>query len=329
MSPNSPSTSPPRLAGWVVRAIAHSLGVLVSAVAVFALMVDWATFEVMWASAQHADFLAMSTFEIAVHLGLAGCMWALAVLGFEVVTSRRAPVKKLLDAADGSVMTETLVVLPIFLLLTFGIAQLAVNNMAGLVTNTAVFQSGRTVWLWTSEAEANRRGVTMDKVRELARVQAAAVLTPVAPGEFIQSLGGGSDEFLQMRGALLGSQIPTFSQDAGNFAMTAANGFMAGENLTHLPGPDSAFFRAFDESGFRQRTVRKFTFAYHATEVEIIDESDRVGVRLTYNHHQAFPMVGALFGDVRTDIGSRPGYYSEIEREFTMPPQILPNPRWE
>ncbi|MFW6058513.1 MAG: hypothetical protein ACOC9W_06625, partial [Persicimonas sp.] len=204
MSPNSPSTSPPRLAGWVVRAIAHSLGVLVSAVAVFALMVDWATFEVMWASAQHADFLAMSTFEIAVHLGLAGCMWALAVLGFEVVTSRRAPVKKLLDAADGSVMTETLVVLPIFLLLTFGIAQLAVNNMAGLVTNTAVFQSGRTVWLWTSEAEASRRGVTMDKVRELARVQAAAVLTPVAPGEFIQSLGGGSDEFLQMRGALLG-----------------------------------------------------------------------------------------------------------------------------
>jgi hypothetical protein len=322
----NPKATASFLTRWLVRIVAHSLGVVVVALLLLLPYLNQATIEVITASAQHSAFLEMSAFEAVFHLSLAACLWALCVIGFEIVTSKRKPVAKLLRLQRGSVMTETLVILPVFFLLTFGIAQLAVNNIAGLLANAAVFQAGRTGWLWASEADAGRRGVTMTKAEELARVQAAAVLTPVAPAEFVQA-GTTSLEFRQMRGILLGSQVPSFSQDTGAAAMTAAPALMAGTNMLNQSERDSTFGRAFDTSDFRQRTVRKFTFAYHATELTVTNGGDDVVTSLTYHHHQAFPIVGGIFGDVSLEIGGRPGYYTEIKREFSMPKQIMPNPR--
>jgi hypothetical protein len=315
----------PSLKRRAVRCAAHLTGVLTLASLMLIPFVNQATLETFWRSAQHPAFLRLTWLDAVLYLGLAGCLWALAVILFEVITSRRAPVRKTLRLKRGSVMTETLIVLPIFLLLTFGIAQLAINNIAGLMTNAAVFQAGRTAWLWSSEAQAGRMGVTNALVAEMAHVQAAAVLTPVAPGEFVQSTDNSSPQFDQMRGILVGSQLPAFSDDTGRTGMNAADALLAGENMMSFSGRDSTFIRALDTSSWQQRTARKFTFAYQASTVQVLNSGGEVGVRLTYLHHQAFPLVGRIFGQPRTDVGDRPGFYSVITRSFTMPAQIPPN----
>lgn len=314
------------LTRYGLRALVHFVGVLTVGALIMVPFLNRATFGAILTSAQSADYLGLIWTDLAIYLGLAACLWAMVVIVFEVLTSRRNPVQKTLNLERGSVMTETLIILPVFLLLTFGIAQLAVNNVAGLLTNTAAFQSGRTAWLWSSEADIGRRGVNDTMVEELTRVQAAAVLTPVAPGEFIQDTGGGTEEFKKMRGILVGSQLPSFSSDTGQAGMDAADVLVNGTYLTKVSGRDSSFLRAIDStSGFRTRAARKFTFAYHATDAQIVNQGDNVGVRLTYFHHQAFPLVGRIFGEPHTDIGSRPGFYAEITREFTMPKQLEPN----
>ncbi len=320
------ATSRPGLRGWLMRAVAHSLGVAAMAVVMLVPFVNRVSLEAVWQSAHYADFIGLSWQEAALHLGLAVCLWTLLVLGFEIVTSRRQPVKKVLELERGSVMTETIIVLPIFFLLTFGIAQLAVNNIAGLLCNAAVFQAGRTAWLWQPEADVNRRGVTAGKVKELARVQAAAVLAPVAPGDFEQTPIGGSTEFREMRGLLLASQMPAFSTDTGQVGMAAAGPLVAG-SLGRTVIQDSSFTSALDDSGFRSRTARKFTFAYAATKVNVIQTGSETGASLEYHQSLAFPFIARFMGKFDT-VGGRPGFYLTIKRRFTMPNQIPPNPRW-
>lgn len=327
MSQPTPSQPKTHVGIWAicVRVIAHGLGVASIAALLFVPFINKATLSVMFESAHHLDFVAMSGAEALLHIGLASCLWALVVIGYQILTAKRKPVQRVLKLTEGSVMTETLIVLPVFLLLTFGIAQLAINNMAGLVANTAVFQAGRTAWLWSAEVGVQGSSVNSGQVERKVRAQAAAVLTPVAPAEFIQNTSGLSEEAKQMRGILLGSQIPfPLSQDMGKNGMTAAPALLVGENLTNMPEKDSSFFRAFDTSGFRQRTARKYTFAFHSAEIEVINRGDAVGAHLTYHHFQAMPMVGAIFGDFDT-VAGRAGYYAQIEREFTMPTQIPPN----
>jgi hypothetical protein len=325
-SGTAPTSWAVSLGGWSVRVACHAIGVASVATLLLVPYVDTLTLQTFWEAAQHASFVELTWVDAMLHVGLAACLWTLVVLLFEIVTAKREPVSKLLNLERGSVMTETLVILPVFFLLTFGIAQLAVNNIAGLLANSAVFQAGRTVWLWSSEADEGRRGVSDSMVRKLAHAQAAAVLTPVAPGEFVQSAGASDVHFEQMRGILLGSQQPSMSTDTGQDAMTAVSALLNGDNMSNESGRDSAFFRAFDTSSWPERTVRKFTFAHHATTITIVESSDEIGVNLIYNHHQAFPMVGAIFGDSGPSPGGRSGYYAVLEREFTMPKQIPPNP---
>lgn len=328
-------------AAWGFRAVAHTLGVLVVAALIFIPFMNRPTLELMWASAYEQAFLQLTWFEIVLHMALAAALWTLGVLLVAIVRQKRQPVRKLLKLQNGSVMTETLIVLPIFLLLTFGIAQLAINNMAAIVANTAVFQAGRTVWLWSSEADAGRGNVSYSDVQELARVQAAAVMTPVAPGDFIQDPSIGTGKFKKMRGILLGSQIPYPSSDLGQIGQSVTPLFFAfdsidpsslaslGSNtsgMTSIPGKNSSFYRSFDASGFRSRTVRKFTFAYACTHVRVLRQGDQVGARLVYLQEQAMPLVGRIFGDFSM-VSLRPDYYDRIEREFTMPKQIEPNPK--
>lgn len=315
------------LSAWPVRAVAHSAGVMTVAGLMLLPYVSRQTLEIFWTSAQHKAFLQLAWLDTALFLGLAACLWALVVILFEIVTARRAPLSRVLRLQRGSVLTETLIVLPIFLLLTFGIAQLAINNIAGMLTNAAVFQAGRTAWLWSSEADARRMGVSLNMAKEKARVQAAAVLTPVAPGEYVQTLGSGTAEFRQMRGILIGSQVPSFSANTGQIGMTMAPALMLGDNMMSTTETNSSFTRALDTTSWRQRTARKFSFAYQATDVKVTNSGNQINVELTYSHHQGFPLVGKIFGDSYTMIGGRPGYYAKITRHFSMRKQLAPNKR--
>lgn len=310
---------------WLARGAAHLAGVMSVAALMLLPYINRQTLNVFWDSAQHTDFLQIAWLDTALYLGLAACLWALVVILFEVVTARRAPLQKVLRLQRGSVLTETLIVLPIFLLLTFGIAQLAINNIAGMLTNAAVFQAGRTAWLWTSESDAGRMNVSFNTAKELTRVQAAAVLTPVAPGEYMQTLSSGSNEFKRMRGILIGSQVPSFSADTGQVGMSLAPALLLGDNMISTTETNSSFVRALDTTSWRQRTARKFSFAYQATEVKVTNSSSQVSVELTYSHHQGFPLVGRIFGDSYSVVGGRPGYYAKITRQFSMRKQIEPN----
>ena len=310
---------------WVARLAGHGLGVCVVATVAWLPFLNRYTLDALLGSLKNPAFSSAGMLSLGLHLGLSVCAWALLVILFEVITGRRQPARALLGAPRGTVMTETLIVFPVFLLLTFGIAQLAVNNIAGLVANAAAFEAGRTYWLWSAEAEASRRGVGYDLALDKAHAQAAAVLAPVVPGDFKMESGGIPEVARQTRGILMGTQKPAFSTDSGAKGMDDAATQVTRNNSVEASGMDKTFASAIGTDSWRRRSARQFTFAYLASDVQALDGGSEAGVRLVFQHHQAFPLVGAIFGDKRT-VGGRSGYYSSIDRTFTMPTQIPPNP---
>lgn len=256
--------------------------------------------------------------ELMLHLGLSACLWLLVyLLGAFIWQAREPATVKLIDNQRGTVMTETLIALPVLLMLIFGIAQLTVNNMAGIFANLATIQAARTAWLWEREP---CNSIECDP-GERARIQAAAVLTPVAPGA--QRIGGGtlSQAAQQMRATLAGAQHPRLTEDSGQL------GFQMVDAVDLSRRQSANFARAVDNQSFSVRTIRKFTFAYHATNVDVSNpSSDVVRVELTYRHYNAFPFVGRLFGEV-ADVAGRLGHYADIERTFEM--KRLPRPNRE
>ncbi|TXD38228.1 pilus assembly protein [Lujinxingia vulgaris] len=259
---------------------------------------------------------------VAGHLMLSAMVWALLFFGARTLkrfsARERSP---RLVRARGAVATETLIVMPVLLLLVFGLAQLAVVNIAGMLANYAAVQAGRAVWVWHPETqplndESARRGVTDAMVVDHARAQAAAALAPVAPGDHQMSGGEGSAVLERMRTMMMASQVESPPNDSGRMVQEA--GFDAATN------EDAAFWRALDGSSFPERTSRKITFAFLATEVEVITRGSEVGASLTYQHYIAFPLVGAIFGE-QSSVGGRSGSFSTITREFLLPAQVQPN----
>ncbi|QDG50681.1 hypothetical protein FIV42_08045 [Persicimonas caeni] len=256
--------------------------------------------------------------ELLLHVGLSTCLWFFVYLmGAYIWQAREPATVKLASSQRGTVMTETLIALPVLLMLIFGIAQLTVNNIAGIFTNLATIQAARAAWLWEREPcnsiECNPG--------ERARIQAAAILTPVAPGA--QRVGGGALSLAaqQMRATLAGAQHPRLTEDSGLL------GFQMVDAVNLSRRKSANFARAVDNQSYSVRTIRKFTFAYHATIVEVSNPSaEEVRVELTYRHYNAFPFVGRLFGDV-AEVAGRMGHYANIERSFEM--KRLPRPNRE
>lgn len=264
--------------------------------------------------------------ELGVHLGLSALLWTIAF------TAGRGMVRSVdrgrrVVMARGTAITETLIVMPVLLLLILGIAQLAVNNLAGMLLNYGTHQAARTAWVWQPEVAPidggpGRMGVDEGRVEEMARLQLAAAMTPVAPSAFAGQRDTGSEEFEKLRAAFLANQhrTPPF-QDSGAQAMDLAGDldvFDVADNLT--------FARALDGSTYTERTVRKFSSAYEAAEVDIVDQDTEVGVEVTYSHQITFPLVGPIFGASGTAGESQaPGYYLEMEREAFFMAQVPPN----
>lgn len=249
-----------------------------------------------------------------LHVLSAALLWAIVWLGWRGL--RRRPPARLVRRGRGTVMVETLIALPVLLMLVTGVAQLIVINAAGMLTDLATFAAGRSVWLWSGEAQRHRRGVDHRMVREKARLSAAAVLAPVAPASYrdkpAYELG-----LRRLIGITQGAQIRSTGNDFGPVAERTA------QLMFERPAPawSDSVARAVDLESFRERSLYKVINAYRFQHLVVLARDGDVGAELTYHHQCAFPIAARLIckADV---IEGRGGYYSSIRRRFLLPAQV-------
>lgn len=254
---------------------------------------------------------------LALHLGCVMALWALVWGGIKAMgrprTRRRV---RLVRARAGTALVETLIVLTPFLLLTSGLAQLTINNIAGLLSHVATYQAGRVYWVWQHEIGDNSRydmmrGETLNEmdVRERARVAAALVMTPVAPAFPISPAG--SDR-------LTGASDVMVASFGGTGAAAGSGSLSASPSATDA----LSFSSALDADAFEVRAAHKLNFAYQVTRIDQLPtpNANESTVTVVYSHYQMFPWFRWIFGGQRSAPVS--GYYSEYRRTYTMTSQI-------
>lgn len=319
-----PSTYWQRRIAWGVSwSVFHATGTAAIAV-LFALVLapSQYTFQLLDHVRMVPELWDQSLIRIALHFGLSACVWALACITFLLFKARvKAQPKRVVKLSRGSVMAETIIVLPVWMLLVFGLAQLTVNNIAGVLMNVAVYEAARSAWVWEGEA-GNRAGVNSGMVNENARLAAALVMTPVAPGGFVGDprLSGRAEK---MRLALALTHVPLVGGAIGqNLPGDVQNllGTVASLDLTIPTRNNQSVMRALDSDPFIIRTVKKFTHAYHSTSVAVSQSDGDTVVKVTYKHFIAMPIMGPVFGekvgilDALSTESKRPGYYTTFER---------------
>lgn len=312
---NAPPTSAEssRPVSWVLACVGHVAAVSLIASGVAVLIVPMATLKLVFSAHQMAPaMIERSLPSILLHIGLSACIWALCVIAYKLWIRPRPKVLHRLGQR-GSVMTETLIVLPVFFVLCFGMAQLAVNNIGGILANVAVYQAARAAWIWQPEVGVTRVSteITQEDAENRVRIAAALVMTPVAPGDYKKD-DEGNDAFGKNREAMASSQdiLGTVLNIPDIMA-----GFEAGGN-TRATRNNLSLARALDESTFMTRTVRKFTHAYQATAVVIKTDSGRTEVDMTYKLQQVMPIANRIFGEFDT-VAGREGLFSVYKRTYS------------
>lgn len=273
----------------------------------------WLTQATMQASEGSALWVLglMSSAEIATQLLICALLQGVLVAGVSKLRVKRA--ERVLRAARGTVITETLIVMLPFMLLMSGLAQMTMNNMAGILTNYAAYQAGRAVWV--NEPHPDSSG----KSQERARLAAAMSVAPVATGSMIMAYNGPA-----ALSSARATMFTTFSPLAG----FGGFGALAGGSANKMPATAvtlanvntvKSFDSALDNDSFGVRAARKLTFAHACMEVTVINGGE-VGATVKYSHYQAFPWFGWITGSFGAK-GGRPGYYSLITRTYTLPAQ--------
>ena len=301
------------------------------------------------------EFLYASLPQIGGHLVLAAILWG-GIYWLWSIRSRRSEAGRAIKTARGTAITETLIVIPVFLLLVCGMAQTAINSAAGMLANLAAYEAARAVWVWHPETNRFNGGgaygavseVNDDYVREMARIQAAAVLTPVAhsygtsAATFDASspppgMAAATEEFRQFRGALVGAQIDRGGMEG---AEGRANADQLAEMGAVMFGDDRGrdghtFVMALDSSRYPVRSAWKLSGAYLSTSVDFEDGLTNddglptIRTTLTYNHYIAMPLMGPVFGtgfEAANAPGGREGHYAPYQRQFTYVQQVDSNP---
>ncbi|MFU8807360.1 MAG: hypothetical protein ACNA8W_26360, partial [Bradymonadaceae bacterium] len=234
--------------------------------------VSWGTLVAIVQWSLNTPEIGTSTFwGLAVQFGLSACVWALLVISFQLFRERSRGKKLSIIHARGTVLTETLIILPVLILLIFGLAQLSVNNMTGVLNRVAAYQAARSVWVWGPE------GIDDAELRDRARIAVALVMAPVAPSDFVNSAGVAGFSFGD--GGL--------SPRANRVRMAMSTRFLSVDGVigNFIDGPSETnltFTRALDTGSMGRRGVRKFTHSYISTEVHTIINGAEVGVEYTY-----------------------------------------------
>ena len=113
---------------WALQALAHLTGVLAVLSVNALLFVNEHAMEAFYSGLGHAAFFDLVTVPLLLQAGLAACFWALIVITFTwgrlTLVERRATKKLVMQRSRGTILTETLIIFPIFLLFTSGLAQL-------------------------------------------------------------------------------------------------------------------------------------------------------------------------------------------------------------
>lgn len=309
-----------------VACIGHTLGVLSCGAALLALSVPEHSWPLMMEALQQGVSLGQMRVDGAALLGLSAVIWAVLYLGGKQMMGARRGEEKVARVARlsrGTVMTETLIVIPVYLMVMMGSMQLSQTSIAGLMTTLAAFQAGRTASVWVPEATSGRNGVDEALVKDKIRVAAAGVIAPVVPANFLSSCSEASNSTTlqnMIKGLRAAGHLPL-----GAYANTRATGLRRDLNVA----------QSFDDMSMLFRGVPKLTFAYCATTVsgwEMVSDPDGgsssasfIKTTISYKHQASMPFVEVIFGDLET-VGQRVGYFSEIKRSYTMPIQMEPNP---
>lgn len=322
-----------------VTIAAHAFATFVIGVALSLLGMNFAQMQMIWFSATEQG-MALDHLAIALHFAISGCVWALVVIGFKLVQLRRSEAKKkqrIVLNSRGAVMTETLIVIVPFLLLTSGLAQLSQVLVTGILCDLAVFQGARAVFVWAPETtqprfeSAHKSTIIRDRARTIASMSVA----PTAPADYTVGripADGSSDYFRRQRNIMVGAF--RVGDPGSNWAWSASDPTSGAWGLTTIQadGEDVTYARAFDSVGFDFRAARKMTQAewgmWHQFETICPtncdkSESGRAGVEFTYWYNIVLPWFGYIWGDYEV-VGMRGGYYSKIHRKHTFP--VLPLP---
>lgn len=306
----------------LVRIIGHSIGVGVVFSATF-----WVhrTSNVGTLMAEGwANGLAETVrLDLALQLLLAMVLWGIVVLcfaQFNALLRQRKKVTRIVVSNRGTVLTETLIALPVALLLIFGLCQLTLNNTAAIMTSLSAFQASRAVYLWHPETEsgwARNGGVSKSQVEEKARIAAVSVLAPVAASDYLGGQCATSSEFDAKVEAMMSTTLG--GATGGIASMTGVRALAAGRALPFES--EKSMAKAYDSDMFAIRGPIKMLFAYCNTTVNYQSNGTVNRTSVAYSHRATMPLVARIFGEVRPT-----GIYSTIERSYEMPVQLHPNP---
>lgn len=337
--------------GWTQQALAwgwaslgHLVGVALIAAAILCLTLSsvGGAVELVRASLEIEQIRGQAIEQLGGLVALSAALWALLVWGWRAGQRRLEAQRgrRRVRLSRGAIITETLVSMPPFFLLTFGLAQLSINMVGGMLANIAGYQASRAIWLWQPEEASGRMGTGEGEAIMRARIAAALVMTPVTPGDYqmlghiFSNAGGLPDQADAMR---RGMSLTTAALSAAGQATGSSLGGLGGLNDLAVEAQSFGtsgtltFFDALGSSNFQMRGLRKFTRAFTCAQVEIQEEGDQVGASLTFHHYQGMPFVGPIMAgngmfrtpDTPSDAnGNQSGYYLKYRRAYMFRKQM-------
>lgn len=278
--------------------------------------------------AQASGHFELRLLPILIHVGLVACTWAFAIIGLLYMKqARQARQLRVMKLSRGTALTETLIVLFPFLLLTSGLAQMGMMNIAAMLCDLGAYQGARAAWIWMPETQMRRVSInsscdmaSQGSVCNRARTAVAFAVAPSAPSNYYlgSNPNPASEDFKRARGVMTAA-FGMFSRDGASgysSANRSAGTFGGGERGTLK---NVTFSGAFDTHGFNKRAARKVTNAFVSLEqFRIINSGNEVGVAFTYKYQLVFPWFGWIWGQKD---GFSNMYYLPINREFTLSAQ--------